>query len=725
MPLLSPRPKSSLGSGPADPDSHCEARPGLISSALVKTPSLHSAILCLALSFLPGILQAGAALNVVGIEATVPVTTEPGPTIRVFPGKFTLTRKGDTSEALTVSVLYRGSALPGIDYQRLPERVDFAAHQESVTLLVVGIDDDEIESDEEIGAQLVDPTREGTYQVHPEHHSAVVTLKDSDQLLEHTVVSIKATQPIAEETASPLRRFNLVGELTVSRTGPTTDPLAVWIHLAGSATPRSDYDPLPLSVTIPSREHSVTIPVRALFDQEPEGIESVIATLSNCPPETDPPLGAPCRFFNLDPASASATVYIREDGLSRASVNLSKPGNNQHFRPGEPVALKAVAVDMAGYISRVEFFAGNVSIGVSEIFFFVAPDPGRPITHHAEWLTAPRGVHELTARAEITDSRSGATRITSVPVRISVGDQPTNHPPEMGITSPQSSDQFPAGEAIEIVAEGADPDGFISRVEFFANGMKIGEQQINFLIRPPDGQPQRFAFLWEHPMPGRYDLTVLATDDEGGSQRSRPVDITVLPRDSRPVVNVVARDAHAVEPGEDQRTNPALFHIRRHGSTLGPLTVSYTIGGDAENGVDYDRVSGTAVIPDGESGVNVTIVPLADEEREGPESVKLSLNEGPYSLEFPRRAYAVIYDYRAENPDRPRCVRLPDDLLHFCFPARAGVCFRIESTSNLRDWETLFCLISLDGTVHLVDERTPGLRRRFFRATEEPNGLPE
>jgi hypothetical protein len=697
----------------------------LISLALVKTPSLHSAILCLALTFLPNILQAGAALNVVGIEATVPVTTEPGPTIRVFPGKFTLTRKGDLSEALTVSVLYRGSALPGVDYQRLPERVEFVAHQESVTLLVIGIDDEEIESDEEIEAQLVDPTREGTYQVHPEHHSAVVILKDSDQLLEHPVVSIKATQPITEETASPLRRLNLVGELTVSRTGPTTDPLAVWIHVSGSATPRSDYEPLPIPISIPTREHSVTIPVRALFDQEPEGIESVIATLSNCPPETAPPLGAPCRIFNIDPACASATVYIREDGLSRASVNLSKPSNNQHFLPGEPVALKAVAVDMEGYISRVEFFAGNVSIRVSEIFSLVAPDPGTPITHHAEWLNAPRGVHELTVRAEITDSRSGTTRITSAPVRISVGDPPTNRPPEMRITSPHSSDQFPAGESIEIVAEGADPDGFISRVEFFANGMKIGEQQINFLIRPPNGQPQRFAFLWEHPMPDRYDLTVLATDGEGGSQRSRPVDFTILPRDSRPVVNVVPRDAHAVEPGEGQRANPATFHIRRHGATLGPLPVSYTIGGNAESGVDYDRVSGTAVIPDGESGVNVTIVPLADEEREGPESVKLILNEGPYSLEFPRRAHAVIYDYRVGNPDRPRCVSLPDGLLHFCFPGRAGGCFRIESTSNLRDWKTLFCLISLDGTIHIVDERTPGLKRRFFRATGEPNGLPE
>jgi hypothetical protein len=191
------------------------------------------------------------------------------------------------------------------------------------------------------------------------------------------------------------------------------------------------------------------------------------------------------------------------------------------------------------------------------------------------------------------------------------------------------------------------------------------------------------------------------------------------------MISPSSRPTAKVEPSEDQRANPATFHIRRHGSALGPLTVSYTIGGNAENGVDYDRVSGTAVIPDGESGVHVPIVPLADEEREGPESVKLILNEGPYSLEFPRRAHAVIYDYRVGNPDRPRCVSLPDGLLHFGFPGRAGGCFRIESTSNLRDWKTLFCLISLDGTIHIVDERTPGLKRRFFRATGEPNVLPE
>ncbi|MFP6867268.1 MAG: hypothetical protein VCA35_15100, partial [Roseibacillus sp.] len=52
-----------------------------------------------------------------------------------------------------------------------------------------------------------------------------------------------------------------------------------------------------------------------------------------------------------------------------------------------------------------------------------------------------------------------------------------------------------------------------------------------------------------------------------------------------------------------------------------------------------------------------------------------------------------------------------------------GICFRVEVTSNLRDWTTVFCLISIDGTIHFVGERVPGLPHRFFRIAEEPDGL--
>ena len=191
----------------------------------------------------------------------------------------------------------------------------------------------------------------------------------------------------------------------------------------------------------------------------------------------------------------------------------------------------------------------------------------------------------------------------------------------------------------------------------------------------------------------------------------------------------VVRDAFAVEPGPDTPPNPATFLIQRHGSTSGDLTVRYTLSGSAQNGIDYEELSGSAIIPDGRSSVEITLVPLADDEAEGRESVILQLEDAPtFERDLSRRsrARAVISDrFGSDPPDRPHCERLGDGLLHLCFPAPNGVCFRIEASSNLRDWTTLFCVYASDGMVHFVGERIPGFPHRYFRIAEEPNGLPE
>jgi hypothetical protein len=82
------------------------------------------------------------------------------------------------------------------------------------------------------------------------------------------------------------------------------------------------------------------------------------------------------------------------------------------------VVLRAVAVDPKGYISRVTFHDGQTRIGVSEITFIRAPDPGTPIEHEFEWKGAPVGRHALTARA--TDS-TGAEVVSAV-AQITVGE---------------------------------------------------------------------------------------------------------------------------------------------------------------------------------------------------------------------------------------------------------------------------------------------------------------
>jgi hypothetical protein len=540
------------------------------------------------------------------------------------------------------------------------------------------------------------------------------------------LVRIDATSPIAEESSFPYRRIAFVGEFTVSRTGPADAALPVFLHYAGSATPKDFLSPLPWSVTIPAGATSTVIRVEARPDEMPEGIETLTATLSHCPPDTEPPLGIPCVFFPIDPARASATIFVRDDGITEASLALTRPADGASFHVGQTILLEATAIDLNGYISRVEFWANEERIGVSEIFFIRAPDPGTPIQHQFEWTGATVGDHKLTARARGNDSDE--TELVSPPVHISVRDG-GNLPPHVRLTSPASGDVFEPMEDILIAAEASDPDGWVRKVAFFANGMLIGEAGLleNRLTAP--NEPRRYAFPWRRAEPGRHVLTARAVDNLGAVGESQSVEIQVRTPIDVPIVSVAATDPFAVEPRENNDANTATFRIWRHGGEQADLRVRFSLGGRAQNGADYAGVPESALIPAGQSSVPVVIRPLADEEMEGLESVVLRLEEPllsntvlpepdrpAYRIGRPGRAVAVISDQPwIHLPGHPRCVRLRDGFVHVCFDAETGRRYRIEAGSNMRDWECVHDAVAVDGSIHFIDEESEAFERRFYR----------
>jgi RHS repeat-associated protein len=91
--------------------------------------------------------------------------------------------------------------------------------------------------------------------------------------------------------------------------------------------------------------------------------------------------------------------------------------------------------------------------------------------------------------------------------------------PTVSITQPAENATFDLGIAsIPIKAAAADSDGSISKVEFFADGIKIGEAAAG-----------PYVFNWGGAAAGQHTLTAKATDDRGASAISAPVHITVLP----------------------------------------------------------------------------------------------------------------------------------------------------------------------------------------------------
>jgi uncharacterized protein YjiK len=111
-----------------------------------------------------------------------------------------------------------------------------------------------------------------------------------------------------------------------------------------------------------------------------------------------------------------------------------------------------------------------------------------------------------------------------------------------------------------------------------------------------------------------------------------------------PTVSIVATDAAAAEDGGA----PGTFRVSRTGSTVGLLTVNYTVATGAGRAGSDDcspTLTGTVTIPAGQSFVDVTLVPVADGIAEGPELLMLTLGDtGSYDVTSPASATITIAD---------------------------------------------------------------------------------
>ncbi len=107
-----------------------------------------------------------------------------------------------------------------------------------------------------------------------------------------------------------------------------------------------------------------------------------------------------------------------------------------------------------------------------------------------------------------------------------------------------------------------------------------------------------------------------------------------------PTVTVAALDNEASEQGSDEGT----FVISRD-RNVGNLVVNYTMSGQAANGVDYQTLSGSVTIPDGQSSATVTITPIDDSDFDPSETVVLMISaDANYLIGTVSNATLVITD---------------------------------------------------------------------------------
>ena len=132
-----------------------------------------------------------------------------------------------------------------------------------------------------------------------------------------------------------------------------------------------------------------------------------------------------------------------------------------------------------------------------------------------------------------------------------------NAAPTIVLTNPPNLATFQAPLLIPLRADASDTDGTVTKVEFFAGGLKLGED-----TNAP------FGFDWNNPPLGPHALTALATDDQDATRRSAAVNIIVYDQAGTPCSNAASVWLRSIT-AEGIAMRPAASLATRRPSTTG------------------------------------------------------------------------------------------------------------------------------------------------------------
>ncbi|MBF0503303.1 MAG: S8 family serine peptidase, partial [Candidatus Riflebacteria bacterium] len=207
--------------------------------------------------------------------------------------------------------------------------------------------------------------------------------------------------------------------------------------------------------------------------------------------------------------SAAVAVFVN----SEPTVNIISPASGSVVTQGNLVTFTADASGLGAGIAKVEFYQGTTKLGEDSSAPFTCP-----------WTPGTAGTYSITAKA--IDTNNNAKTSTSFQLVV-------NAEPTVSMTSPANNTVVTTGANITLSANANDSDGTISKVEFFRDATKIGEDTSS-----------PFSFSWIVDVhPGNYSLTAKATDNNGATKTCALVSMIV---NALPTVSITSPTNNAV-----------------------------------------------------------------------------------------------------------------------------------------------------------------------------------
>lgn len=541
-------------------------------------------------------------------------------------GNFRLTRSGDTTAALAVSVAaITGTATKTADYTLTPDVVSntftIPAGSATLDIAVAAVNDTAQEGPETIGLQVVS----GAGYWSGSANTVSMTLIDNDTTLPQ--VAVTAPDPEAFEASDP-------GGFVFTRTGSTVSALNVAVAWSGGATNGSDYQTLPATVVIPAGQASVAVPVIVLDDSTAETPEDIIATISTN------------AAYVRDSSATTATVTLSDDDTPYVTVTTpdaiaSESGSDTAVflihRTGPTTSALKVYYGLSGSASHGTDFrqlSGEVIIpaGASSAPVIITPyddNEGEGSETVTLAVATYNNAYSLGENYQSVVTISDNADIPVIAVRAgsigteggtnpvitfrSTGSAPGNVSVNYTVsgTATAGSDYTALSGSVTVPATG--PSDVSVTIPVINDTLAEGTESVVVTITP--GATYQIY--------NDGTATALIRDNDSGAER----------------VAVSAYHTAAAEGGSDGK-----FYFSRPGTT-GELTVNYSVSGTATNGDDYTALTGTCVIPDTASGVVVNVTPVNDTAGEGTETVVVTVTPGTgYSVDLPSSATVEIND---------------------------------------------------------------------------------
>lgn len=187
---------------------------------------------------------------------------------------------------------------------------------------------------------------------------------------------------------------------------------------------------------------------------------------------------------------------------SPPTINISSPLKSATFIAPATIIIDATTSDSDGSVVKVEFYQGTVKLGECNS----AP-------WSFSWKDVQEGSYTITAAA--TDN-SGSTAVSSsVTVVVEKAAPAVNQAPSVSIVLPSDLSTFEAPASVTMTANASDPDGTITKVEYFIGGIKAGER-----LTPP------FSFTVRSDTAGTIHVTAKVFDNLNASASSAPVTLS-------------------------------------------------------------------------------------------------------------------------------------------------------------------------------------------------------